>query len=176
MEHLTVKDTIDPSKPVALNRPLGSKDDPKSRIFPFKVHRGRQPYDKANKNMTIVHLFPKGKDDKAAYWKGYDWGSAIAYGMDYVDLPFSGEYDFVETSYVFPISHMVAPKDNVVSCAECHTRNEGRLANLAGFYMPGRNGSGLVDTLGWIVIIGSLIGVVLHATVRIFSGMNRKEA
>jgi len=176
LEHLTVKDTIDPSKPVALNRPLGSKDDPKSRIFPFKVHRGRQPYDKVNKNMTILHLFPKGKDDKAAYWKGWDWASAIEYGMDYVGLPFSGEYDFVETSYVFPISHMVAPKDNVVSCTECHTRNEGRLANLAGFYMPGRDGSGLVDTLGWIVIIGSLIGVVLHAAVRIFSGMNRKEA
>ena len=40
-------DTIDPSKAVALNKPLGDRKDVKARIMPFKVMRGKQPYDKA---------------------------------------------------------------------------------------------------------------------------------
>jgi octaheme c-type cytochrome (tetrathionate reductase family) len=169
MEHLTVKDTIDPGSVVALNRPLGSKDDPNSRIFPFKVHVGKQPYDKISKNMVILHLFPKGADDTSAYWKKYDWNKAIQSGMTYAGLKYSGEYDFVETSYVFPITHMVAPKESVVACSECHAKDEGRLANLAGFYMPARDGAGVIDTLGWVLILGSLAGVVIHGIGRFFT-------
>jgi octaheme c-type cytochrome (tetrathionate reductase family) len=174
MEHLTVNDTIDPSTTVALNRPIGNKDDPDSRIFPFKVHMGKQPYDKINKNMVILHLFPKGKDDTAAYWKTYDWDKAIEYGMDYAGLAYSGEYDFVETSYVFPTTHMVAPKDNVVACNECHTRDNSRLANLNGFYMPGRDKSSLLNTVGWILVMGHLVGVGIHGLTRMFTS-SRKE-
>ena len=175
IEHLTIKDTIDPSKPVQINRPVGDKDDPNSRIFPFKVHRGKQPYDKINKNLVILHLFPKGKTDKDAYWKGYDWNKAIASGMEYAGLPYSGEYDFVETAYVFPTTHMVAPKDNMVACSECHTRSEGRLAKLSGFYMPGRDHFRFLDIFGWLVVLGSLVGVTLHGLGRIFTANGRKE-
>ena len=175
MDHLTLKDTIDPSQPVALNRPSGNRDDPASRIFPFKVHRGKQPYDKVNKTMTIPHLFPKGKEDKAAYWKTYDWGKAVAFGQEYAGLPYSGEFDFVETSYVFPITHMVAPKDNVVACGECHTKNDGRLANLAGFYMPGRDSYGAVTFLGWVLVIGTFAATIIHGLGRIFTNGRRKE-
>ena len=175
MEHLTVTDKIDPSNTVGINRPVGSRDDPSSRIFPFKVHRGRQPYDKVNNNLTFIHLFPKGKDDKAAYWKGYDWGKAIEFGMDYADLEYSGEYGFVETSYVFPNSHMVAPRENVLSCTECHSKEDSRLASLAGFYMPGRNGAGIIDVFGWLLAIASAAGVVIHGLGRAFSIGKRKE-
>jgi octaheme c-type cytochrome (tetrathionate reductase family) len=176
MEHMTVKDTIDPSQTVALNRPLGSRQDPKSRIFPFKVHVGVQPYDKINKNMVIPQLFPKGKDDTTAYWKKYDWNKAIEFGMTYAGLDYSGEFDFVNTSYVFPITHMVAPRENVVACSECHAKEDGRLANLAGFYMPGRDKAAIIDTLGWLLILGSLIGVVIHGIGRIVAnGKSRGE-
>ncbi len=30
---------------------------------------------------------------------------------------------------------MVAPKENAVGCVECHAEKDGRLANLAGFYI-----------------------------------------
>ena len=129
MEYMTVKDVIDPAKVVELNRPLGRMRDANSRIFPFKIHRGKQPYDKVNKTMAIVQLFPKGKDDATAYWKKYDWAKAINFGMNYVGLPFSGEYDFVETSYMFPITHMVAPKEKALDCSECHVRKNGRMAH-----------------------------------------------
>jgi octaheme c-type cytochrome (tetrathionate reductase family) len=175
IEHLTVKDTIDPSKPVQINRPVGDREDSNSRIFPFKVHRAKQPYDKVNKNLVIPHLFPKGKEDKDAYWKGYNWNKAIAYGMEYAGLKYSGEYDFIETEYVFPSTHMVAPKTNVVACTECHTRSEGRLAKLTGFYMPGRENFRLLDISGWILVLGSLMGVLLHGLGRIFTSNGRKE-
>jgi octaheme c-type cytochrome (tetrathionate reductase family) len=175
IEHLTVNDTIDPSQPVRINRPVGNKDDSNSRIFPFKIHRGKIPYDKVNKNLVIPHLFPKGKNDKAAYWKGYDWNKAIAFGMEYAGLKYSGEFDFVETEYVYPTTHMVSPKDKVVACIECHTQSDGRMAKLAGFYMPGRDSSRWINIPGWLVVIGSLIGVALHGLGRIFISKSNKE-
>ena len=54
--------------------------------------------------------------------------------MDDVGLPFSGDYDFVETEYVFRTTHMAAPKEKALACTECHSK-PGRLENLAGFYM-----------------------------------------
>lgn len=171
--HLTVKDTIDPVKIVRINWPVGTAKDKNARIFPFKVHRAKQPYDKINKNLVIPHLF--GKKENNAYWKTYDWEKAIAYGMEYAGLPFSNEFDFVKTSYVFPITHMVAPKSNVVACIECHTKKDGRLADLTGFYMPGRDSSSLVNSIGWIVVFISLVGVMLHGFGRIFMRKNGKK-
>ena len=72
---------------------------------------------------------------------------------------------------------MVAPQEQVLGCIECHTRSGSRLANLAGFYMPGRDRSGLLDTIGWVVVAGSLLGVALHGVGRIFTRKNSgKEA
>jgi len=175
IKHLTVEDTIDPGQVVKLSEPVGSPDDKSSRIYPFKVHMGKLPYDKVNKNMVIPHLFPKGKKDKEAYWKSYDWGRAIDFGMTFAGLDFSGEFDFVETSYVFPTTHMVAPKDNVVACSECHIKEGSRLINLAGIYMPARDSSGLINTIGWVGVIGSLCGVILHALGRVFTSGRKEE-
>lgn len=169
IKHLTVKDVIDPGRIVKLSEPVGDRNDANARIFPFKVHIGKQPYDKINKNMVIPHLFPKGKDDKTAYWKTYDWQQAIRFGMEYAELPYSGEFDFVETSYVFPITHMVAPKKYAVGCSECHVREGGRLASLSGFYMPGRDFSDFINLPGWVLVFGALAGVALHALGRIFA-------
>lgn len=174
IKHVTVKDKIDPSRPVALSEPVGSPDDPNARIFPFKVHRGTLPYDKVNKTMTIPHLFPKGKDDQTAYWKGYDWDKAIASGMNYAGVPYSGEFDFVETSYVFPTTHMVAPRENVVACNECHNSTQSRLAGIAGVYMPGRDNVRPLDIIGWIAVFGALVGVLVHGFTRMFTN-GRKE-
>jgi hypothetical protein len=169
---LTAKDMIDPAKPVRVSWPVGSREDENSRIFPFKVHRGKQPYDKINKTMLLPHLF--GKPDSDAYWVKYDWKASLASGMAYAGLPFSGEYDFVETSYVFPTTHMVAPKEDSLKCDACHTKN-GRLASLGGFYMPGRDTSDLIDIAGWLLIVGSLGGVTLHGLGRLFFANKRKE-
>ena len=170
IKSLTAADAVDPGKTVPLSQPVGNRNDKNARIFPFKVHRGVQPYDKINKTLLTPLLSgPNG------YWKTLDWQKALSTGSQALDLPFSGEFDFVETTYVFPITHMVAPKDNVVGCTECHVDENSRLANLAGMYMPGRDSFKALDVAGWAIILASLCGVVLHGLGRIFTNGRRKE-
>jgi hypothetical protein len=69
---------------------------------------------------------------------------------------------------------MVAPKENSLNCSACHSR-QSRLANLAGFYMPARDGSALVDTLGWGAVVAALVGVFLHGLARLFYRSKRRE-
>ncbi|WP_029895856.1 tetrathionate reductase family octaheme c-type cytochrome [Desulfohalovibrio reitneri] len=171
MSYVLVTDEIDPSQPVALNKPMGSHDDPKSRIMPFKVHRGKQPYDKKNGNMVLLHLFGK---DGTAYWGNWDWDKSIQTAMEYVGLEYSGEHGFVETEYYYPTTHMVAPKEQTVACAECHSR-QGRMAGVAGVYVPGRDHLPWLDAAGWGLAAASLAGVMLHGLVR-FIAMRRRNS
>jgi octaheme c-type cytochrome (tetrathionate reductase family) len=173
MTTTTAEDRIDPTAEVLLQWPIGGRNDPNSRIMPFKVHRGKTPYDPVNNTMALPHLFPTGKDDTTAYWKNFDWRKSLEHGMSYAGVPFSGEYDFVETAFAYPTTHMVAPKDNVVQCEECHSRN-GRLANLAGFYMPGRDRVQAIDYLGWAGVAGSVIAVFIHGLLRMLARTRRE--
>ena len=174
LDHMTTEDTFDPTEEVWLNRPKGNKDDPNSRIMPFKVHRAISPYDKVNKTMVIPHLFPYGKDDKTAYWKNFDWSAAIVDGMDYAGQKYSGEFGFVKTNYVFPTTHMVAPREQALSCSECHSK-DSRLKNINDIYLPGRDSFKLVDNIGWLAAGGALIAIVLHGIIRFISSLKRKE-
>ena len=169
IETLTARDTIDPTSPIAVNRPLGKPSDPNARIFPFKVHRAMQPMDKKARNLIIPQLF--GKKGSEAYWKTYDWKRAAASGMAKAGLPFSGEIAFAETSYVFPITHRVAPKEKSVACSECHVRQNGRLSaqQMKTFYMPGRDAGGPLEASGWALVLASLLGVFTHAALRLIS-------
>jgi len=92
-----------------------------------------------------------------------------------MDLPYSGEYGFVKTNYVYPTTHMVAPKDNVVTCIECHAGNNSRLASLTEFYMPGRDTFKWLDTAGWLSLLAALGGISLHAIGRFFAGIPRRK-
>ncbi len=167
---ITAKDVIDPILTIAVSQPEGSRDDRNARIYPFKVHHGNQPYDKINKTLLAPLLSgPNG------YFTLMDWKKSLTLGMEAIGLPYSGQFDFVKTTYVFPTTHMVAPKENVVSCMECHQREDSRLVNLAGFYMPGRDRVKAVDIIGWLVIMASIVGVSLHGLGRIFTNGKRKE-
>ena len=172
----TTTDTIDPGSVVKVSWPDGDRSDSNARIFPFKVHRGNQPYDKVNKTLLAPLL-----SGKNGYWNTLDWADALQRGQSALGLPFSGEFGFVNTTYVFPTTHMVAPKENVVACSECHTRTGSRLVNLAGFYMPARDRWNALDAIGWVAVLGALVGVTLHGLGRVFTrpangnGRHRKE-
>jgi octaheme c-type cytochrome (tetrathionate reductase family) len=170
IKSVTAKDKIDPSGVVEVSWPEGDRKDINSRIYPFKVHRGNQPYDKVNTSLLMPLL--SGKD---GYWNTLDWNNALSIGQQTMGLPFSEEFDFVETTYVFPITHMVAPKKNSLSCTECHSKTDSRLANLKGFYMPGRDGSKIINYAGWGIVLASLIGVLIHALGRIVSKGNGRR-
>ncbi|TAL17104.1 tetrathionate reductase family octaheme c-type cytochrome [bacterium] len=104
-----------------LDMPNGSKDDPKSKIYPFKPFGGKQPYDTKNNTLVTPKLF--GPD---GYWKHYDWNKAIELGMKDAGLPYSGEYGFTETKMYWKLNHQVAPKAKALVCNDCHGEN-GRM-------------------------------------------------
>ena len=110
-----VGDKMDPSKVTKIAYPLGDRKDPKAKIWPFKVHRGNQPYDKQNKIFLIPNLFgPEG------YWTKFDWDLALRNGSKVTGQPFSGEYGFANTEMYWPLSHMVQTKDRALTCRDCH--------------------------------------------------------
>ncbi|MCS6785725.1 MAG: tetrathionate reductase family octaheme c-type cytochrome [Thiobacillaceae bacterium] len=166
-------DKVDKSaEPIYINRYLGSPDDGRSRIWPVKVFHGNQPYDPVNKTLVVTHL--AGADD-TAYWTNLDWHKAIETGMRTAGLPFSGQVDFIRTLSVWPITHMVAPKEDALACAECHSR-DGRLAKVEGVYIPGRDHIPLLDqTAKWLAIL-ALAGVLVHAGIRVYAHIARKRS
>lgn len=171
MKYMELDEKFDPSTIIQLNKFNGSYADPEARIWPFKVMRGKQPYDKGNNTLVISHLFGKDAD---AYWKSFDWNRAIKVAMDAAGAEYSGEFGFIETTMHWPLSHMVAPKEEALGCADCHSKH-GRLANLTDFYMPGRDKSDLLDLIGWLAVFGTLGGVTLHGVARILFRNRRRS-
>ncbi|MCR4347575.1 MAG: tetrathionate reductase family octaheme c-type cytochrome [Sulfuricaulis sp.] len=164
-----ITDKVDKSAGVTpINRFDGSPDDGKSLIWPVKVFRGKQPFDPVNNTLVKPHTAGQ---DTTAYWTNFGWDKAITVGMASAKAPYSGKYDFIETEMRWPITHMVAPKDKALACIECH-RADGRLKNIAGIYMPGRDSHGWLDLLGGGAAFFALLGVIGHGSLRIFS--NRK--
>ncbi|MBU0970025.1 MAG: tetrathionate reductase family octaheme c-type cytochrome [Proteobacteria bacterium] len=169
-DNIGIKDEIDPSTIVQVSHPLGDKNDKDSRIHPFKIHRGKQPYDKISKQMVAPLLSgPKG------FWTTFDMNDAIIRGNKTLDVPYSGEFDHVETTYAFPITHMVAPRENALDCNQCHIRKDSRLANITDIYLPGRDRSNLIDSLGMVAVLGALVGVMLHGLGRFFTRNGKEE-
>ena len=158
-------DTIK-SIPVQMNKLNGSYKDKSSRIIPVKIHVGDQIYDKVFNRLIQPKLYGDSKDD-SAFWQDFNWEEASKAGMARSGLPFSGKYGFVETEMYWPINHMVSPKEQAVGCAECHTRVNGRLEKLAGFYLPGRDRHILLDTAGYWAFILTVLGVISHGIIRI---------
>ncbi|KIX10857.1 tetrathionate reductase family octaheme c-type cytochrome [Dethiosulfatarculus sandiegensis] len=159
VENVMLTTPVDPARPVDLTIIEGTPNHPDSRIYPFKTHKGKTPYDAGRKRMAVPHLFGK---DKNAYWKSYDWKLALAAGQEYVGLPFSGEVGFIDTNYHFQITHQVAPKSKALACVDCHNPKKSRLAGVPGVYMPGRDRAPWLDYVGWGAVLAALLGVLLH--------------
>lgn len=164
---MVMGEVIDPGQAVYINQPQGSADDPNARIYPFKEFKGIQGYDPVNKVLLVPHLMPTSKNDTAAYWKGFDWAAAFEAGMQAAGLEYSGQYDWIETTMVWPITHMVAPKEQAVACQECHTRQNSRLAGIEGVYLPARDHFTGLDLFGWGLSLLALVGVVIHGGARV---------
>ncbi|HFC12115.1 MAG TPA: tetrathionate reductase family octaheme c-type cytochrome [Anaerolineae bacterium] len=114
-------DVIDPDEIVPLNPPAGDIDDPTAKIFPFKVHLSNQIYDP----VYNILIQPKTVGE-GGYWTEFDWDLAAKLGQELVGLPYSGQYDFTETTMFWPTTHMVVPKEEALQCTACHSEN-GRM-------------------------------------------------
>lgn len=172
-DHQLIEDKID-TIPIQMNSLSGSYRDKgenmiskePSKIWPVKVHRGKQIYDTVNMTLIQPKLWAPNKGE-GAYWKDFDWDEASRIGMEYVGLPYSGAYGFVETEMYWPLNHQVSPASESLQCIDCHTRPNGRLASLTDFYLPGRDFNPFVETAGISFILASLIGIGFHLFCRI---------
>ncbi len=114
-------DTIDPTTPTRLNPPLGDITDPTAKIWPFKVHRGKQIYDKNHRYFIQPKVAGEG-----GYWTDFDWDKAARLGSEVTGLAYSGEYDFAPTEMFWTMTHMVSSKGEALQCKNCHGE-EGRM-------------------------------------------------
>lgn len=163
--HFLLNDTIS-EIPVRINTLHGQVNCPDSRIWPVKVHRGRQPFDSEYKTILNMKVFADNPGE-GAFWQDLDMDVAIQLGMEYNERPYSGSYHFENTEVFWPLNHMVSPKEQALACTDCHVRNDGRLASLTGFYIPGRDHSPLADFGGKALVLISLLGVGIHLILRI---------
>ncbi len=104
-----------------MNAPRGDIRDPDARIWPFKIHRAKQPYD-----VELEYLLQPVTSGEGGYWKEFDWDAAFRLGEEVTGLPYSGNYGFAATEMFWPSTHMVATKDKALQCQACHSEN-GRM-------------------------------------------------
>ena len=99
-----------------INYPAGGIDDPEAKIWPFKIHRSKQPYDKINHYLLIIKTFGPG-----GFWEDFDWNQAARLGAEASGVAFSGEMGFTITEMYYELTHMIASKDRVLNCTDCHS-------------------------------------------------------
>jgi len=100
---------------VGIMVPQGSRDDPKAKIFAFKLHKGRLPL-LSEKNwlipITVEHFFSNGQIEPAVLNAAKE-----NYGID------NAKFTWVETTRYMGIFHGVQPKENALKCSNCHGAN-----------------------------------------------------
>ncbi|MCA9547977.1 MAG: hypothetical protein KC613_26410, partial [Myxococcales bacterium] len=133
------------------------------RIFPFKIHRGKQPYDLSHKYLLIPKTFGAdgfwGMTQKQQHTVEERWHQALLRGTEIHGLPYSGQetggpnFGWAETAMYWPQVHMVGAADEALQCNDCHPTDgePGRLDWAALGYpgdpaqVGGRLQNGLVD-------------------------------
>ena len=116
-----------------INKPAGDIKDPTARIFPFKLHVAKQPYDKVH-----GHLLQPVTSGQDGYWTHFDWNRAFELAVPITGLAYSGQYGFTETRMFWPSTHMVQAADAALGCEACHsaTGRPGRM-DWAALGYPG---------------------------------------
>lgn len=115
----------DPEKPIktiqgllTMAGPIGSLKDPNSKIYAFKLHKSKLPFDAETKKLIPIATdiaFLEGNLDKAI-----KEGAKRAYGKDI------NRYEFVNTERYMGIFHGVSPKEKALKCNDCHSE-KGRI-------------------------------------------------
>lgn len=108
-------DKIDPDGITYINKPAGNINDPTAKIFPFKLHIAKQPYD-----ATYNYILAPITAGENGFWTTFDWNNAFELAEQRMGLPYSGQYGFAETYMLWPTTHMVQPAANALQCDSCH--------------------------------------------------------
>ncbi len=96
---------------IILVAPVGSHEDPESKIYPFKLHTAVVPFDEEKKipiPVKVGIVFATGNRDKA-----------IQAGAATAGLTYTGK--FVKLVRYMSVNHGVVPKEETLRCIECHS-------------------------------------------------------
>lgn len=162
-ERYLIGDSFNPKEILSLNRPMGKPGENNSKIWPFKIMRGKQIFDRKNGYLIQAKIY--GEKGSGAYGADFDWDKAARAGMSYINLPYSGSFGFAETEMHWPLSHMTLEGKKALSCVDCHSK-EGRLEKLPGIYIPGQHRLLWLEIIGWGSVLLTILGVLLHAVFR----------
>jgi len=128
-ERYILGDKINPAQVTSINLPSGRIEDTSAKIFPFKVHFAKQPFDTVNNILLQPKTYGEG-----GFWEEFDWGLALELGSDITGLDYSGNYGFAETEMYWPTTHMVKAATEALTCDQCHGP-EGRMDwEALGYY------------------------------------------
>ena len=111
---------------VLMSGPLGDILDPDAKIYAFKYHLGKQPIDPLTEELLPLKI--------GRFFRTGDLASAVQLGVTAVGWDYNG-HDFVDTDRYMGLFHEVAPKENALSCTDCHGGSE-RLDFEALGYTP----------------------------------------
>jgi len=114
-------DKIDPNEVTYINKPAGDIKDANSKIFPFKLHIAKQPYD-----AVYNYLLQPITSGEGGFWTTFNWDDGFELAEPITGLKYSGQYDFATTYMYWATTHMVQPAENALQCESCHGDN-GRL-------------------------------------------------
>ena len=108
-------DTVNLNKVTDLNPPVGNIDDPSARITPYKIMESVQAADAEFGYLIVPHL--TGKD---GLFTTHDWKLTAEKGMKAAGMKFSGKIAFANTRMFWRLNHGVLPKENALTCLDCH--------------------------------------------------------
>lgn len=103
----------DPTKPVIMMMPYGSINEKAAKIYPFKYFTGKQPMDSQYRYLSVFQQY-KG------LWDTLNWQKSLEDGAKGSGLPYSGKFQFASTISYIGQDHMIAPKEQALTCGECH--------------------------------------------------------
>jgi len=102
-----------------MSRPIGDIKDVHSKIYPFKYHEAKLPYDPATMQLIPIKV---GKVFKAGKWKEAIMAGARAfYGKAIANFKFATSMRWMG------LYHEVTPKEKALQCSDCHTDGKGRI-------------------------------------------------
>ena len=103
--------------PISTSRPAASTIQ-SAKIFPFKLHVAKQPYDVVNN-----YLLQPSPPARMASGPTFNWDNAFKLAAPITGLDYSGQYGFTETYMYWPTTHMVQPADKALQC-DCLSRRK----------------------------------------------------
>ena len=104
--------TLDASGRVSMAKPLGSITTTGSKIYPFKHHLGKQPKETTSQRLLPLKI--------GIFFSTNDFQQAVEQGAIGVGWGYSG-HDFALTERYLGLYHEVSPKEQALTCNNCHT-------------------------------------------------------